>query len=283
MSISANGSQSGSGILWATMAWGPDSLLAPGVLRAFDASNLAIELWNSNQLSARDGGFMWSKWCPPTIANGKVYVATYSNVLNVYGQLNYKPITGPSIGIHFGGETMAANETAGVIPQQFWNSAPAKSVGTMTTLNDSSGNPVTMTLAWHADGLLTISSPDLPGNFRMMHGYLDNSQTNPTTVTVTGVPAAYVASGYDVYVYADGSTLVPRAASYTLGATTIDLSNSGPSVFDGIFIPTTYTYSNYVMFPNQKGSSFTVTATPGTAYDNHERAPVNAIQIVAHR
>src|SRR4029450_749247 len=29
----------------------------------------------------------WAKWSAPTIANGKVYLATFDNVLNVYGLL----------------------------------------------------------------------------------------------------------------------------------------------------------------------------------------------------
>jgi hypothetical protein len=58
-----------------------------GLLRAFDASNPATELWDSQQISSRDAVGTLAKFVPPTIANGKVYMATFSNSLVVYGLL----------------------------------------------------------------------------------------------------------------------------------------------------------------------------------------------------
>jgi uncharacterized protein (TIGR03437 family) len=83
--VSAFGSLSSSGILWATSL---DSrpLPAPGTLHAFDALNLT-ELWNSNQESARDILGSFSKFSNPTVANGKVFVPTASKELVVYGLL----------------------------------------------------------------------------------------------------------------------------------------------------------------------------------------------------
>jgi hypothetical protein len=91
MSISASGVAAGTGILWAAhstvIGGGADGNPHPGILHAFDASNITRELWNSNQNQSRDYSGSWSKWCPPTIANGKVYLATFDKVLNVYGLL----------------------------------------------------------------------------------------------------------------------------------------------------------------------------------------------------
>ena len=56
-------------------------------IRAFDASNIATELWDSNQNKTRDYAGSWAKWCPPTVANGYVYLPTFDKVLNVYGLL----------------------------------------------------------------------------------------------------------------------------------------------------------------------------------------------------
>ena len=88
MSISANGSVVGTGILWSTLPLG-DAVhqQVPGIIRAFDASNLSTELWNSQQNLARDDFGKWAKWCPPTVVNGRVYVSTLSNQLCVYGLL----------------------------------------------------------------------------------------------------------------------------------------------------------------------------------------------------
>lgn len=77
--VPAISSSAGSnGILWA--------LGAGNTLFAYDASNLANELYNSDQNSARDalGGYV--KFSVPTVANGKVYAGT-PNSLAVYGLL----------------------------------------------------------------------------------------------------------------------------------------------------------------------------------------------------
>jgi hypothetical protein len=76
--ISANGTANA--ILWAVENSG-----GAGVLHAYDAANLATELYNSNQAGARDH-FSDNKFITPTIANGKVYVGTPTGVI-VFGLL----------------------------------------------------------------------------------------------------------------------------------------------------------------------------------------------------
>src|SRR6185503_15334826 len=96
LSVSASGTTPGSGIVWASMPATGDANLytTPGVLRAYDASNVAVELWNSLQNQSRDDVGEFAKYCPPTIVNGKVYLATFSNQLVVYG-LNPPPLAPP--------------------------------------------------------------------------------------------------------------------------------------------------------------------------------------------
>ena len=86
LSVSSNGATSGTGILWATYAASGDagSQVSPGVLRAFDAGDITRELWNSSQ-SASDVPGNYAKFCSPTIANGHVYLATFSGKVVVYG------------------------------------------------------------------------------------------------------------------------------------------------------------------------------------------------------
>ncbi len=83
VSISANGN--GNGIAWAV---DNDAYYSaqqgPAVLHAYDAKNLARELYNSNQRFARDNPGQASKFTVPTIAGGKVFVGTASQ-LSVYG------------------------------------------------------------------------------------------------------------------------------------------------------------------------------------------------------
>ena len=87
MSLSADDDQPSSGIVWACAPSASSGAQTSGILRAFDAGNVAIELWNSQQNQARDDIGNYAKFCPPTIANGKVYVASFSGQLHVFGLL----------------------------------------------------------------------------------------------------------------------------------------------------------------------------------------------------
>ncbi|MFM0143183.1 pyrrolo-quinoline quinone [Paraburkholderia sp. RL18-085-BIA-A] len=77
-SISANGSANG--IVWATENG------TTAALHAFDPANLAVELYNSNQMGTRDQFGAGNKFITPMIANGKVYVGT-TNGVAVFGLL----------------------------------------------------------------------------------------------------------------------------------------------------------------------------------------------------
>jgi hypothetical protein len=81
--ISANGTANA--ILWAVENTGTMGGGGLAVLHAYDAANLATELYNSNQAGARDH-FADNKFITPTIANGKVYVGTPTGVI-VFGLL----------------------------------------------------------------------------------------------------------------------------------------------------------------------------------------------------
>lgn len=93
MAISANGSASYSGIFWNTVTKNGNND-GDGTLHAYNALNLTQELWNSDMNSARDELGILSKFTSPTIANGKVYVPTFSGNLMVYGLLSEKTAIG---------------------------------------------------------------------------------------------------------------------------------------------------------------------------------------------
>ena len=70
--VSANGSTNG--IVWAV------ENSNPAVLHAYDATNLANELYNSNQAGSRDQFGAGNKFITPVIVNGKVFVGTQTGV-----------------------------------------------------------------------------------------------------------------------------------------------------------------------------------------------------------
>jgi hypothetical protein len=80
LAISANGNTNG--ILWAVQKNGA----AAGTLRAYDAANLAVELYNSDQAGTRDRLDVAAKFSIPLVINGRVYVASEGK-LTIYGLL----------------------------------------------------------------------------------------------------------------------------------------------------------------------------------------------------
>jgi hypothetical protein len=88
-SLSANGNNNG--IIWDidNSSYNSTNPVASGlaVLHAYDATNVANELYNSSQAGTRDQAGQALKFTVPTIANGRVFVPT-ANELDIYGLLN---------------------------------------------------------------------------------------------------------------------------------------------------------------------------------------------------
>lgn len=94
LTISSANLSGDNGIVWAvaplkSMWRDPVAAVVPvpGVLRAFRAepsNSEMVELWNS-EMDTDDWLGSLSKWQPPFVVNGKVYLATYDNRVVVYG------------------------------------------------------------------------------------------------------------------------------------------------------------------------------------------------------
>ncbi|HVZ89429.1 MAG TPA: hypothetical protein VHG72_20880 [Polyangia bacterium] len=88
LTLSANGDVAGTGIIWAAFptqngtngAWFTTSA---GDLFAVDASDITHVLWSDTL-----GTWNVAKFAPPLVANGHVYLGTFSNSLRVYGLTN---------------------------------------------------------------------------------------------------------------------------------------------------------------------------------------------------
>lgn len=105
LSLSANGDKDG--ILWAAIHATGDSWheSRPGVLHAYEADDIRAELWNSLKNPARDDCGEYSKMAPPTIANGKVYLASFGTAnigtgqVCVYGLLPDGPVPAAPVSV----------------------------------------------------------------------------------------------------------------------------------------------------------------------------------------
>ena len=151
MSLSAFGSSPGSGILWATMSNAGDANNAtqPGIVRAYDANDVRIELWNSEQNPTRDRLGNFAKFNPPTIANGKLFAPTLSNKLVAYGLLAGNP----------GNQAPVVNAGA---DQSI--TLPATVALSGTAVDDGNPNPPgALTIAWTlvtGPGTVTFTNPN---------------------------------------------------------------------------------------------------------------------------
>lgn len=94
LSVSSNGSIDSTAVVWASHATNGDAnqYTRAGILRAFDANDVTKELWNSSMYTSDDPG-NFAKFNCPVIANGKVYLATFSNKVIAYGLLANPLIT----------------------------------------------------------------------------------------------------------------------------------------------------------------------------------------------
>ncbi|MFD8993346.1 hypothetical protein [Streptomyces abikoensis] len=87
LSVSAAGRDPDSGLVWASHPWreNANQAVVDGVLRAYRAHDLTDEVWHSRMNAARDDVGKFAKFVPPTVANGRVYLPSFSGALHVYG------------------------------------------------------------------------------------------------------------------------------------------------------------------------------------------------------
>lgn len=229
-----------------------------------------------------------------------------------------------SVGINFvGGSTggggaiaaMQPSETAGVVPQAYWNNAgiggqangSVNRSGTLAagTLTDSTGTLVPGLLcSWNSQNSYSTFIADSAGSLRMMKGYLDSTgsnspyQSSTTTVTIANLSSSFTSPGYDIILYFDGlidvSTSQDRIGRYrvfggpTNTGTMLDEEFGGDLAgidFSGFYTQAFGTSvanasaGNFVRFSGLHASTITVDAFGFS--DGIPRAPINGIQIVA--
>ena len=80
LSVSVDPSRPGQGVVFASIPTEPGAI-PHGALHAYDAARLGGSIWTSQEL------YLFARFVPPTVAGSKVYLATWSNEILVFGSL----------------------------------------------------------------------------------------------------------------------------------------------------------------------------------------------------
>ena len=178
VSVSANGSVAGTGILWAPTALsGTIEPGASGILHVLDASNVATELWNSELDSARDTVGNFAKFTPPTIANGKVYLPTFSGQIVVYG-LNPSPA-----GIRFVQVASTSSPSGSQVSQGFSSPQTKGNLNiVVVSSGDTTSNVMSLTDSLGNSYILAVG-PTVGTGVRQSIYYAKNIAAGSNTVT----------------------------------------------------------------------------------------------------
>jgi len=117
MSTSSNGNDDNSAILWVSHAnnCDPNHQTCAGIVRAINAGDVTKELWNSRTLPSDDIG-NYAKFNSPVVANGKLYVASFSGNVSVYGLVNNGGTPGCATNVAIGRQATASSVESGAYP-----------------------------------------------------------------------------------------------------------------------------------------------------------------------
>ena len=258
LSLSANGSAAGTGIVWATGAISLTSGVLPsGILRAYDASNVGTELWDTYQNQSRDDYGLFAKFAVPTIVNGKVYLPTFSNALVVYGLLSN--LTGPTVTAESPSAGATGVAVSTTVTATFSSAMTASTITTSTfTLTPSGGSPVAATVTYNSTTNVATLTPSA-------------ALTNSTTYTATVVGGSGgvedssgnpMASNFTWTFTTAAAASAPTVTAETPagGATGVPVTTTATATFSTAMNASTITTTTFTLAPSG-GSPVAATVT----------------------
>ena len=180
-------------------------------------------------------------------------------------------------------DALGSTDVAGAVSQINWNNVTGNAGSAADVVSpvagglvDNAGLLTTATLTAFAatNSYSVYGGTQADPTRQLLNAYLDNTNAaTPTTITVSNVPAAYVASGYNllVYVGSDGNGRTGTVAVTTPALATASYTfATAVNPFDGAYTRSTTTdlaapaAAEYVQFDNLKSASFTFTAARGS-------------------
>ena len=275
LSISSAGGVNG--IVWASVETvDSDHGTVPGIVRAYNADNIGgTELWDSNENSSRDSSGTFVKDANPLVANGRVYVPSYTGSVAVYGLLAGNAnnlLANPSFETNtsgavfttkvYGGFDVAGNDVAG------WLDAGATYVNSGVDFAGDAGNN-----AENGTVLVFAKSGD-SGAYQIT----DYQMQAGVELTLTWwAKASTGAAGQSVSILSATSTTSAFSSLTTLATSTAALTDTGDS---GAYTQYTLTYTPTAADAGHYAAvSFKTAATPaGTwaTFDNFSLTAQNS-------
>ena len=264
-SISASGTTNG--IVWVVDSSGY-SAQTPSVLRAYNANNVSILLYDSSLTSGRDTLGAAIKFATPTVVNGKVYVGTRAEV-DVFGLLSDLPQAAPPTFSVPGGSYGAGLQVS------LSTTTPNATIyyttdGTMPTTNSQlyqSSIPVLATATINAIAVETgyLASPVSSGTYIIASGAAaPNLSPAPGTYTAAqSVQLSDTTAGATIYYTTDGTTPTHSSTVYTVpitvtATTTINSIASATGLADSGVSSGTFTINTNATTSINFGSGFSV-------------------------
>jgi hypothetical protein len=262
--VSANGTSNG--LVWVlerqqNLSTLPGTL--PAILLAYNATNVATQLYSSTTAGTRDQAGNATKFVPPTVANGRVYVGT-QNQLDVYGLLpSFNVTLTPSSltwGTIFYGATGAAKAAT---LKNAGNATVSITSISVTGANSSefpiSANTCGSTLA--AGASCTISVQFKPTAEKTQSATLtvvDGGGTQTSALSGYGSAIKFNPATLTFVATAVGTSSAPQTTTMTnMNSTAITLS----SIVIGGANPTDYSQTNTCGSSLASGASCAITVT----------------------
>ena len=240
VSVSSNGTTAGSAIVWAidsSQYGSPGPGPGPAVLYAFDATNISTMLYSSTQNSGRDAAGNAVKFTVPTVANGKVYVGTSTEV-DVYGLVSANPL------LHISSITPSSATVGG---PAFPLTVNGTGFITGATVNFGSNPAITPSSVTSTQIVATIPATDI-------------ATAGTVNVTVTN-PAGGGTSNAQTFTTNNPGNGNAKACTATSCAVSLTSTNAGDLIVLGLFVLDSTSVSSV---NDTQGNTYTLIGSPQT-------------------
>ncbi len=250
--VSSNGTQNG--IVWAVLTDQYNSN-GPSVLYAFNATNVAQQLYASNQNPSRDNAGPANKFAVPVVTNGKVYVGAFGQV-DVYGLLNAQqqapaPVISPSGGTYNGAQQVTITDTVSGASIYYTTDGSTPTTGSTKYSGPFQlSTDATVQAIASASGYLQSAVTTASYNFNTQTSLPTFSPAAGSYTTTQTVTISDSTSGATIYYTTNGSTPTTGSTKYTAPITV-----AGNTVINAIAVLSGLTNSNvasasYTIQPN---------------------------------